>query len=121
MRSFSQMAHFAKIDNNNIVQDVLVFEIPDDELPLMELPEGWYWIRTSYNNRIRKNYAGIGYTYNKDLDAFIPPKPWPSYVLNTDTCTWDPPVPYPEGALEAGILYSWDEATLNWIKQEPMV
>lgn len=115
------MAHFAKVDNNNIVQDVLVFDIPDDELPLLELSGGWYWVRTSYNNKIRKNYAGFGFTYDRDRDAFIAPKPWPSYMLDEATCRWNPPIAYPAGAAEAGILYSWDETTGSWIKQEPMV
>lgn len=110
------MGHFAKVDTNNIVQDVVVFDVPDDQIPAAKLPKGWSWVRTSYNNRIRKNYAGVGYSYDHNRDAFIPPKPWPSYILNEETCRWDPPIPYPAGAAEAGIMYSWDEATLNWKK-----
>jgi hypothetical protein len=112
------MAHFAKIDENNIVQDVLVFDIPDDQLPEMELPTGWRWLRTSYNNNIRKNYAGIGYTYDAVRDAFIAPKPFPSFVLNEETCKWEAPLPYPEGAMEAGIIHSWDEETNSWIRDD---
>ena len=112
------MAHFAKVDTDNIVQEVLIFDVPDDQVPAMALPDGWKWVRTSYNHRIRKNYAGQGYTYDSVRDAFIPPKPWPSYVLNEETCRWDPPIPYPEGAVEAGILYRWDEPTQSWIKED---
>jgi hypothetical protein len=109
------MAHFAKVDNNNIVQDVLVFDLPDDAIPDIELPANWKWIRTSYNNNIRKNYAGIGYSYDPVRDAFIASKPWPSWVLVEETCRWAAPVPYPEGAMEAGIIYRWDENTLSYI------
>lgn len=112
------MAHFAKVDENNIVQEVLVFDIPDDATPAIELPEGWKWLRTSYNNNIRKNYAGVGYTYDPVRDAFIPPKPWPSWILDETTCRWVAPVPYPEGAMEAGIMYRWDEESQSYIKDE---
>jgi hypothetical protein len=112
------MAHFAKVDKDNIVQDVLVFDVPDNQVPAMELPSGWYWMRTSYNNNIRKNYAGIGYRYDKDRDAFIPPKPFDSFVLNETTCRWEAPVPYPAGAMEAGIIYRWDEPSNSWIQEE---
>jgi hypothetical protein len=114
------MAHFAIIDSNNIVQGVYVFDVPDDEVPLAELPAGWYWMRTSYNNRIRKNYAAEGYTYDPVRDAFIAPKPWNSWILNEETCRWGPPVPYPAGAMEAGIIYRWDEPTLSYI-EEPRI
>jgi hypothetical protein len=111
------MAHFAKIDNNNIVQDVLAFDISDNELPSIPLPPNWYWLRTSYNSNIRKNYAGVGYTYDKSRDAFIPIKPFDSYILNEETCRWEAPVPYPAGAMEAGIMHRWNESIKNWVKE----
>jgi hypothetical protein len=72
---------------------------------------GGYWKQTSYSGSFRKNFAGIGYTYNADLDAFIPPKPYPSWVLNEDTCQWQAPVPMPQD----GDLYEWDEAAGEWV------
>ena len=86
------MAHFAQIDNNNIVLQVLV--IPDfqehrgQQYLANDLNLGGIWKQTSYNNRIRKNYAGIGFTYDEIRDAFIPPKPGDNYILNEDTCLW---------------------------------
>ena len=114
------MAHFAKVDNNNVVQGVYVFDVPDHEVPLAELPAGWYWMRTSYNNRIRKNYAAEGFTYDRSRDAFIAPQPYPSWVLNEETCRWESPIPYPAGAMEAGILYRWNEPTVSYI-EEPRI
>ena len=87
------MAHFAQIDNNNIVLQVLV--IPDfqehrgQQYLANDLNLGGIWKQTSYNNRIRKNYAGIGFTYDEIRDAFIPPKPGDNYILNEDTCLWE--------------------------------
>ena len=87
------MAHFAQIDNNKIVLQVLV--IPDfqehrgQEYLANDLNLGGIWKQTSYNNRIRKNYAGIGFTYDEIRDAFIPPKPGDNYILNEDTCLWE--------------------------------
>ena len=87
------MAHFAQIDNNNIVLQVLV--IPDfqehrgQEYLANDLNLGGIWKQTSYNNIIRKNYAGIGFTYDEIRDAFIPPKPGDNYILNEDTCLWE--------------------------------
>jgi hypothetical protein len=86
------MAHFAQIDNNNIVTSVLV--VPDEQehrghdFLAIDLGLGGQWIQTSYNRRIRKNYAGIGYTYDPARDAFIPPQPHPNAVLNESTCVW---------------------------------
>jgi hypothetical protein len=74
---------------------------------------GGTWKQTSYNGTIRKNYAGIGYTYNADIDAFVPPQPYPSWVLNNDTAQWEAPVPMPEGG-----MYSWDEDTGSWIEMQ---
>ena len=115
------MAHFAKIIDNKVVK-VLVVE----ESVLLEnkdlLPGEW--IQTSYNTKggvhllggtpLRKNYAGIGYTYDKQRDAFIPPKPFESWVLNESTCLWEAPVPYPTDGKD----YKWDEATTSWVEVE---
>ena len=77
---------------------------------------GGTWVKTSYNATIRKNYAGIGYTYDKDRDAFIPPKPYASWVLNETTCLWNAPVAYPTdvGTPEAPKFYQWNEPTQTW-------
>lgn len=112
------MAHYAFLDENNIVVEVIV---GIDETELIEGldPETWYGNfrgqtckRTSYNGNIRKNYAGIGYTYDAERDAFIPPKPFESWTLDEETCLWEPPTPYPTDGKD----YEWDEATLNWIE-----
>ena len=112
------MAHFAKV-NNGIVEQVIVAE-PEFFQTFVDSSPG-EWIQTSYNTRggqhpegrpLRKNYAGVGYTYDRVLDAFIPPKPYASWLLNEDTCLWDAPVAYPDD----GKTYSWDEATTNWIE-----
>ena len=124
------MAHFAKLDENNIVIFVTVGRDEDEDKEL-ELSErtGDTYRRTSYNTRggvhydsqtnepsadqskaFRKNYAGLGYSYDEARDAFIPPQPFASWVLNEDTCLWDAPVPYPQD----DNFYIWDENTLNW-------
>ena len=116
------MAYFAKLDkDNNVVDIVSVNNIellaPDgseSELLgiafLIRLFSGYSnWKQTSYNGKIRKNYAGIGYTYDATRDAFIPPKPFASWTLNEGTCLWEPPVPYP-----ADGMYTWDEETTTW-------
>ena len=109
------MAHYAFLDEGSIVTEVIVGK---DETELIEGldPETWYGnfrnqkcVRTSYNVNIRKNYAGIGYTYDQIRDAFIPPKPFESWVLNEDTCQWTPPTPMPTDG-----IYVWDEPTLSW-------
>lgn len=112
------MAHYAFLDENNIVTEVIV-GIDETELIEGKDPETWYGEfrgqtckRTSYNNNIRKNYAGIGFTYDPERDAFIPPKPFESWVLNEDTCLWESPVPRPEHNKQ----YQWDEDTLNWVE-----
>jgi len=115
------MSHFAKLDDNNIVTFVTVGRQEDDgkEHELFERT-GDVYKQTSYNTRggvhilggtpLRKNYAGIGYTYDEDRDAFIPPKPYNSWVLNEDTCLWEAPVPYPTD----GGMYAWDEEAGAW-------
>ena len=107
------MAHAAELDANNIVLRVIV--VSNDLEPQVaewcEQTYGGYWKQTSYNGNFRKNFAGIGYSYNADLDAFIPPKPYPSWVLDEATCQWQAPVPMPQD----GELYEWDEAAGEWV------
>ena len=115
------MAHYAFLDENNIVTEVIV---GIDETELIEglSTEEWYGnfrnqtcVRTSYNGNIRKNYAGIGYSYDEERDAFIPPKPFNSWLLDEDTCLWYAPVPMPE--IEEpynGVFYIWNEDIVNW-------
>lgn len=117
------MSHFAKINNESIVEQVIVAE--QDYIDQLEDKDSW--IQTSYNTfggrhllggtPLRKNYASIGYFYDKQKDAFIPPQPFPSWVLNEDSCQWESPVPYPTdvGTQENPKFYSWDEDTLNWV------
>lgn len=122
------MAHFAELGIDNVVLRVIVVhnnELLDENGQESEAKGqefcrnllGGTWIQTSYNGTIRKNYAGIGFTYNSQLDAFIPPKPYPSWVLNEDTCTWNSPVPYPTdvGTTENPKRYIWDEPTVSWV------
>ena len=110
------MAHFAELDENNIVLRVIVVsdEHEADGANWCNNLLGGRWIQTSYNNRIRKRYAGIEYSYNEDLDAFIPPKPYSSWVLNTETADWEAPIPYPTD----GNDYIWDEENLEWILEK---
>lgn len=119
------MAHFAKLDDNNVVLDVNV--VDNDALDssneegsgiafLTEWSGGYSnWKQTSYNaatNGFRKNYAGKGYTYDLARDAFIPEQPFPSFTLDEETCRWEPPVPVPTD----GKSYAWDENTLLWVE-----
>lgn len=122
------MAHFAKVENN-LVTDVLV--VDQSFIDTGELGDPALWYQTSYNTlggvyyipnsnpptpdpdqskAFRKNYAGIGFTYDSVLDAFIPPQPYPSWLLNTQTCLWEAPVPYPDD----GLPYEWNEETQTW-------
>jgi hypothetical protein len=110
------MAHYAFLNENNIVTEVIT---GIDETELIEGldTETWYGNfrgqvckRTSYNGNIRKNYAGIGFTYDPQLDAFISPKPFNSWILDEETCRWNPPTPYPTD----GFTYTWNEANLAW-------
>jgi hypothetical protein len=117
------MAHFAKLDENNVVLEVLIVhnnELLQDgvesEAKGIQFLVNWSggytnWKQTSYNNRIRKNFAGVGYKYDAARDAFIPPQPFPSWVLNESTCLWDAPTPYPTD----GQRYQWDEPTTSWV------
>ena len=118
------MAHYAFLDNSNIVTEVIVGKDEGEENTDWEVHYGNFrgqvCKRTSYNTSggthssggtpFRKNYAGIGYTYDKDRDAFIPPSPFPSFLLNEETCLWDAPVPYPID----GERYTWNEETISW-------
>lgn len=119
------MAHFAQIENNIVTQVIVVSNNDVNDLPFPDSePLGvafcqslfgadTEWKQTSYNRNFRKNYASIGGQYDAALDAFIPPKPYPSWVLNTETCLWDPPIPYPND----GKYYLWDEATQSWVER----
>ena len=114
------MAHFAKLDENNVVTQVVVVDNKDTSdasgvekeyigAAFCERLLGGVWKQTSYNGNFRKNYAGIGYTYNADIDAFVPPQPYASWTLNETTAQWEAPVPMPtEG------MWSWDEETVSW-------
>ena len=102
------MAHFAKIDSNNIVTEVLVAE--QDFINSGQVGGSFLWVQTSYNNNFRKNFAGIGYTYDSTRDAFYASQPYPSWTLNETTCQWEAPVTYPDDDK----FYDWDEATTNW-------
>jgi hypothetical protein len=114
------MAHYAFLDSDNIVTEVIT---GIDETELIEGldPETWYGNfrgqickRTSYNGNIRKNYAGIGYSYDTGRDAFIPPKPFDSWLLDEATCLWEAPVAYPTD----GFTYTWNEAEVDWELQD---
>lgn len=114
------MAHFAQIDSNNIVTQVLVIEQDVIDTGLFGEPSSF--IQTSYNTHggvhtlggtpLRKNYAGIGYIYDSQRDAFYAPQPYNSWTLNEDTCIWEAPTPMPTD----GKLYRWDEDTTSWVE-----
>lgn len=118
------MAHFAEIDSNNIVLRVIVVHNNECMFNGVEVEEAGVlfckslfgantrWKQTSYNGSVRKNFAGQGFTYDPQRDAFIPPKPYASYVLNEDTCLWEAPVAYPDD----GKLYTWNEETTSWVE-----
>jgi len=117
------MAHFAELDQNNIVQRVIVVANKDTAdangvekesigVAFCERLLGGTWKQTSYNANIRKNYAGIGFTYDAGRDAFISPQPYPSWIINETTCQWDAPVPHPNDDK----IYNWDEQTQSWIE-----
>jgi hypothetical protein len=117
------MAHFAQLDENNVVTQVIVVgnnELLDangqerEELGVAFCQKlfGGNWKQTSYNHNMRKRYAGIGYSYHADIDAFVPPKPFASWHLNNETAAWEPPTPMPNDDK----MYHWDEATTSWIE-----
>ena len=105
------MSHWAEIDENNIVLRVLVGNNsePDEGEAFMN-SLGGTWVKTSYNGNIRKNYAGVGMSYDAERDAFIAPKPYDSWILDEETCRWEAPVAYPTD----GMMYVWDEETTDW-------
>jgi hypothetical protein len=117
------MAHFALLDENNVVQQIAVVsekklegfpqpvpqEVIDNRTFLRDV--SGRWVQTSYNGSFRKNYAAIGHTYDEQRDAFIAPKPFASWVLNEDTCRWEAPTPYPNDGEE----YEWNEQNLTWV------
>lgn len=121
------MAHFAQLDENSIVAQVIVINnAVIDDLPFPQSEplgidfcktlygENTSWAQTSYNANFRYNYAGIGFVFDPNVSpdgAFIPPQPYPSWILNPSTQLWEPPVPYPDD----GLVYFWDEATQSWI------
>jgi hypothetical protein len=120
------MAHFAELDANNTVLRVIVVSNTDasdsdgneSESIGVAFCQSLFgantiWKQTSYNGKIRKNYAGIGYTYREDIDAFVAPQPYPSWTLNADA-KWQAPVPYPND----GKIYTWDEDSLSWVEVE---
>lgn len=118
------MAHFAQLDENNVVTQVIV--VANEELLLDGVEsetrgvvfckslfgEDTKWKQTSYNGNIRKNYAGTGYTYDADLDAFIAPKPFNSWILDEETAQWEAPTPMPTD----GKIYYWSEDDLTWLE-----
>jgi len=115
------MAHYAQIDENNIVTQVIVIDNKDTAdangvekeyigAAFCERLFGGTWKQTSYNGNIRKNYAGIGFTYDANRDAFIAPKPYNSWLLDEDTCGWKAPIEYPTD----GLMYAWDEELTDW-------
>jgi len=119
------MAHFAELDENNVVLRVIVVGNKDTAdangvekehigAAFCERLFGSIWKQTSYNSNIRKNYAGIGYAYHADIDAFVPPKPYASWVLNSSTAQWEAPVAMPND----GERYTWDEAAQAWVQVE---
>jgi hypothetical protein len=112
------MSHFAKLDSNNIVTEVIVAE--QDFINSGAVGDSFLWVQTSYNGNFRKNFAGVGHTYDKTRDAFIPPQPYPSWTLVEDTCQWNPPITYPDDDK----MYTWDEDiyqadnTKGWVENE---
>ena len=120
------MAHFAELDENNVVKQVIVVnnnellvDGVESEAKGIEFCQslfGSIWVQTSYNGNFRKNYAGIGFVYDPILDAFYAPQPYPSWVLDANAI-WQAPTPMPED----GIFYLWDEATLSWVVPDTIV
>ena len=125
------MAHFAELNQNNEVIQVIIISNQDildetgkeSEEVGINFCKSLYgsdkiWKQTSYNNSFRKRYAGIGMSYNEELDAFIPPQPYPSWILDFETVDWQAPIPQPELSQEqitSGLYYQWDEDSRQWI------
>jgi hypothetical protein len=116
----NKMAHFAQINEKNIVQQILV--VPDEQQHRgndylsIDLGLGGVWVQTSYNGNIRKMFAGVGYSYNSELDIFLPPKPFNSWVLNETKGEWEAPIPRPE--VESGMVTIWNEDNQEWGVEE---
>lgn len=118
------MSHFAKIENGTVTQVIVVEQ---DVLDTGLFGDPSLWVQTSYNTLggvhvlggtpLRKNYAGLGFTYDSSRDAFIPPTPFNSWLLNEDSCLWEAPTPMPT---DDTLLYSWDEETLSWVGTEKL-
>jgi hypothetical protein len=121
------MAYFAKLGTGNIVEQVISINnavitdangVEQEQLGVDFINKLYntrdVWKQTSYNGNIRKNYAGIGFQYDQTRDAFIPPKPYTSWVLNESTCLWESPVAMPTTELEENQYYSWNESIINW-------
>jgi len=117
------MAHFAQLNAENLVTQVIVVANQDtadqngveNEAIGIEFCTnllGGKWVQTSYNGNIRKNYAGVGYKYDATLDAFVPPQPFASWTLNNETAQWEAPTPYPQDDKR----YTWNEATTSWVE-----
>lgn len=111
------MAHYAFLDDDNIVTEIITGRNEDEIVDGISDWEKHYGdfrgqkcVRTSYNGNVRKNFAGIGYSYDEGRDAFIAPKPYASWVLDEATCRWESPIPYPSD----GKVYSWNEGTTSW-------
>ena len=104
------MSTFAKIDNTNTVTQVIVAE--QDFINSGAVGDSFLWVQTSYNGNFRKNFAGVGSTYDSVRDAFIAPQPFASWTLNETTCQWDAPVAHPAD----GKVYDWNEDTTNWVE-----
>lgn len=111
------MAHYAFLDKNNIVIEVITGRNENEIINVISDWEKYYGkirnqkcVRTSYNNNIRKNYAGIGFFYDEKLDAFIPPKPFESWILDENICLWNPPILMPQDSK----IYKWNEELVNW-------
>ena len=115
------MGHYAFLDENNIVTEVIVGKNENEIVDGITDWEAYYGefrgqtcVRTSYNGNIRKNYAGIGFTYDAQRDAFISPKPFDSWLLDEETAQWQAPIAYPTD----GLIYQWDETVLDWVASE---
>jgi hypothetical protein len=124
------MAHFARLDNYNtvvkveVVNNEVITDADGNEQEqvgvdfLTTLYGGGWYKQTSYNGNFRKNYAGVGFTYDSERDAFIAPQPFPSWILNEDTCLWEAPIAKPSQYIDddeiADKFYAWDETTTNW-------
>ena len=104
------MSHFAKIDSNNIVENVIVAE--KNFINSGAVGDEFLWIQTSYNGNFRGHFAAVGDTWDKVNEVFISPQPYPSWILNEDTCIYEAPVPYPTDDL----MYTWDEDTTSWVE-----